>query len=100
MKGLKGYIRVEVSHDGFADDDKIEAIAKRYRGELYGSGAGFGMRDLGFGFKSLEKAKSFTSTIRRAYSRAISKKIMKTETFLSIDCEPLGIYAESFPIEL
>lgn len=89
-----------MSHDGFADDDKIEAMAKRHRGELYGSGAGFGMRDLGFGFKSVEKATAFNSAIRKAYSRAISRKTMKTEAFLSIDCEPVGICAEWLSIEL
>lgn len=67
--------------DSITWESKLDRIAKKYGGQEYGTGAGFGHRDLHYGgFKEESKAKAFASRLKR-FKVIKSAKVSQEEEY-------------------
>jgi hypothetical protein len=72
-------------------DHELERIAKKYGGSEFGSGGGFGGRDVNFGFTETRKARLFQRVVK-TWAKKIRLKVNFAETTLY---EYFGIGDES-----
>lgn len=76
VKNLPLY-RVEVSYTAGDKDQLLEDLADSCKGELLGSGAGFGVRDLSFGFNQDIDARKFVAKVKKTKQRVKINNVFK-----------------------